>query len=210
MKNESAQCLSLCVLAISLFFVGQSAAADLTTAQQAYRQKDYAVALREATPLAEQGNPDAQLLLARMFLMGQGVSRDPDQAIKWFRASADQGNADAEFFMSSYYLLPRRDIPEGMKWLRLSAEQGNQDAQLLLGRTYADGRPEVPHDPVQGEMWLRLAAKDNLPFYESQLAAAERGMSPGDIEKGKALAATWKPKLGPKPDDKPPSSSKSR
>ena len=185
----------LCVLAI-LLYAGRSAAADLVTAQRAYKQKDYATALMESTPLAEGGNPEAQLLLARMFLMGQGVSRDPDQAMKWFRASASQGNADAEFFMGSYYLLPRRDIPEGMKLLRLSAEQGNQDAQLLLGRTYADGLPEVQHDPVQGEMWLRLAAKDNLPFYESQLAAAERGMSPEDIEKGKALAAAWKPKQG--------------
>jgi len=49
--------------------------------------------------------------------------------VKWFKASAAQGNADAQFFMGSYYLLPDRDIPEGVKWLRLSAEQGNKDAQ---------------------------------------------------------------------------------
>lgn len=193
--------LLLCVFAMRLS-VGSSAAADLTTAQQAYKQGDYAIALKELTPLAEQGNPKAQLLLARMFLMGQGVSRDSDQAMKWFRASANQGNADAEFFMGSYYLLPRRDIGEGIRWLRLSAEQGNQDAQLLLGKTYADGTSEVPRDAVQGEMWLQLAAKDNLPFYASQLAAAERGMSPAEIEKGKALAAAWKPKPGLKSDGK--------
>lgn len=203
------QHFSLCVLAV-LLSAGSSAAANLTTAQQAYKQKDYATALKESTPLAEQGNPEAQLLLARMFLMGQGVSRDPDQAMKWFRASANQGNADAQFFMGSYYLLPRRDIPQGVKWLRLSAEQGNQDAQLLLGRTYADGSSEVPRDPVQGEMWLRLAAKDNLPFYASQLAAAEQRMSPEEIQKGKALAAAWKPKPGLKPDDKTLSSGNSR
>ena len=190
--------LSLCVLAIRLSAV-PSAAADLTVAQQAYKQKDYATALKASTVLAEQGNPDAQLLLGRMLLMGQGVSRDPDQALKWFRASANQGNADAQFFMGTYYLLPRRNIPEGLKWLRLSAEQGNQDAQLLLGRTYADGSAEIPRNAVQGEMWLRLAAKDNLPFYGSQLAAAERGMSPEDVETGKALAAAWKPKPGLKP-----------
>ena len=188
----------LCVLVI-LLSAGRLAAADLVTAQRAYQQKDYATALMEATPLAGRGNPEAQLLLARMFLMGQGVSRDPDQAMKWFRAAASQGNADAQFFMGSYYLLPRRDIPEGMKWLRLSAEQGNQDAQLLLGKAYAEGLPEIQHDPVQGEMWLRLAAQGNLPFYASQLAAAERGMSPEDIERGKALAAAWKPKQAMKP-----------
>ena len=200
---------ALCVLGI-LLGAGSSAAANLTVAQQAYKQKDYATALKESTPLAEQGNPEAQLLLGRMFLMGQGVSRDADQAMKWFRASAAQGNADAQFFMGTYYLLPRRDIPEGMRWLRLSAEQGNQDAQLLLGKTYADGGSEVPRDAVQGEMWLRLAAKDNLPFYASQLAVAEQEMNPAEIEQGKALAAAWKPKPGQKADDKPQSSGKSR
>ena len=192
------QYFSMCVLAILLASTGR-AHADFAAAREAYKQKDYAIALKEARPLAEHGNPDAQLLLGRMYLMGQGVSRDPDQAMKWFRASADQGNADAQFFMGSYYLLPRRDIPQGMRWLRLSAEQGNQDAQLLLGRTYADGSSEVPRDPIQGEMWLRLSAKDNLPFYGSQLAAAERAMSPQEIERGKALAAAWKPKPGLKP-----------
>ncbi len=192
---------SFCVLAI-LVSAGSLAAADIKTAQQAYKQKDYATALKESTPLAEQGSPEAQLLLGRMFLMGQGVSRDLDKAAKWFRASADQGNADAQFFVGSYYLLPRRDIPEGVRWLRLSAEQGNQDAQLLLGRTYAEGSSEVPRDPVQGEMWLRLAARDNLAFYGSQLSAAEQGMSSEDIEKGKALAAAWKPKPGLRPDNK--------
>jgi len=200
---------SLCFSAMQLL-VGLSAGADLNTAQRAYKQKDYATALMESTPLAEQGNANAQLLLGRMFLMGEGVLKDPDRAIKWLRASANQGNAEAQFFIGSYYLLPRRDIAEGLKWLRLSAEQGNQDAQLLLGRAYADGSPEVSRDPVQGEMWLRLAAKDNLPFYESQLAAAERGMNPEEIDKGKALATAWKPKPGLKPDDKAPSSDKSR
>lgn len=193
------QHISLSILAI-LLSAGSSAAADLTTAQRAYKQKDYATALKESKPLAEQGNAEAQLLLGRMFLMGQGVSRDPDQATKWLRASADQGNAEAEFFMGTYYLLPRRDISQGMRWLRLSAEQGNQDAQLLLGRTLAEGTSEVPRDAVQAEMWLRLAAKDNLPFYGSQLAAAEQSMSQGEIEKGKALATAWKPKKDLNPD----------
>ena len=68
----------------------------------------------------------------------------------------------------------------------------------------------MPRDPVQGEMWLRLAAKDNLAFYGSQLAAAEQGMTREDIEKGKALAAAWKPKRGMRPDEKVLSNGQSR
>ena len=134
--------------------------------------------------------------------MGQGVLKDPDQAIKWFKASAAQGNANAQFFLGSFYLLPHRDISEGLKWLRLSAEQGNQDAQLFLGKAYLDGSEELRRDPVQADMWLRLAAEKNLEFYQNELRAAERQMTAGQAAKGKALAEAWKPKHGLRPDEK--------
>jgi TPR repeat protein len=200
-KMLSLRKFSVCVSTV-LICAGLSAAADLASAKRAYEEKDYATALKELTPLAQQGNADAQFLLGKMYWTGQGVLKDTEQAVKWLKASALHGNADAQFYMGSYYLLPHSDIAEGLKWLRLSAEQGNQDAQLLLGKTYMDGTREVPRDPVQAEMWLRLAAKDNLPFYEAQLAAAEGEMSPEQIAKGKALAGAWKPKHGLQPEPK--------
>jgi uncharacterized protein len=184
---------SLCVFAIPLC-VGFSAAEDLESAKRAYHEKDYATALKEFTVLAGQGNSDAQLMLAKMYMMGQGVAKDSDQAIKWFKAAAVQGNADAQFFLGSIYLLPQRDISEGLKWLRLSAEQGMQDAQYLLGKSYMTGAKELPRDPVQGDMWLRLAAQDNKEFYQDELKGAETQMTPDQIAKGKELAAAWKPK----------------
>lgn len=185
-----------------LLCAGLCAAADFASAKRAYQEKEYGTAFAELMPLAEQGNPDAQLLLGRMYWAGQGVQKDDRQGLKWVKASATQGNADAQFFIGSYYLLPRRDVAEGLRWLKISAEQGNQDAQLLVGKSYLAALPELPRDPVQGEMWLRLAAKDNLPFYESQLVAAEKEMSPEEIAKGKALAAAWKPKSGLKSDER--------
>src|SRR5262249_9754331 len=116
-----------------------SAAADLTSAKRAYEAKDYTTAFQEASPLAEKGETDAQALLARLYMMGQGVLKDPELATKWFKTAADQGNAEAQFFLGSMYLLPQKDVTEGLKWMRLAAEQGNQDAQLILGRVYADG-----------------------------------------------------------------------
>lgn len=179
-----------------------SAGADIESGKHAYEQKDYATALKEFAPLAEQGNASAQLFLGRMYMMGQGVLKDSHQAIKWFKASASQGNAEAQFFLGTMYLLPQKDIAEGVKWLRLSAEQGQQDAQLILGKAYLQGAKELPRDPVQAEMWLRLAAKGNLEFYQNELLAAEAQMTPEQIAKGKALAEAWKPKVAPAPTAK--------
>src|SRR5437879_1955943 len=182
-----------------------SAAADLESAKRAYEQKDYSTALNEFTPLAEQGNAGAQLFLGKMYMNGQGVLKDPEQAIKWFKASALQGNADAQFFLGSMYLLPQKDIAEGVRWLRLSAEQGLQDAQYLLGKAYLHDCKELPRDPVQGYMWLRLAAKDNQKFFQDELDGLAKQMTADQIAKGNALATAWKPKQGLRPDEKPTS-----
>src|SRR5215468_7342272 len=101
-------CLTTIVLGAAL-----SASADLVSAQRAYERKDYVTALKESTPLAKQGNAGAQLLLGRMYLMGQGVIKDNDQASKWFEISAAQGNADAQFMLGSMYLLPQKDVAKG-------------------------------------------------------------------------------------------------
>src|SRR5712692_2733388 len=193
---------SLCAFTILLCSV-LSAAGDLESAKRAYQDKDYAKAFKEVMPLADQGNADAQFILGKMYWEGQGVLKDSDQAIKWFKLSAAQGNADAQFYLGSFYLLPHRDIAEGAKWLRISAEQGNQDAQWLLGKAYLQGDKELPRDPVLAEMWLWLAAKDNLEFYENALRTAEREMTPQQIAKGKALEEAWKQKHGLRPDGKP-------
>ncbi len=192
---------SFCAFMI-LFCPLLSVAADLDSAKRAFQQEDYATALEQFTPLAEQGNPDAQFFLGKMYWMGQGVLKDANQAVKWFKLSAEQGNAEAQFYLGSFYLLPHRDIAEGVKWLRLSAEQGNQDAQWLLGKAYLQGDKELERDLVQAEMWLRLAAKDNLEFYGNALRVAERQIPPDQIARGRALAEAWKPKQGLRPEEK--------
>jgi TPR repeat protein len=135
-----------------------------------------------------------------MYLMGYGTPADPDKANKLFAAAAQQGNADAQFFLGARSVLHRQNVAAGMKWLELSAEQGNRDAQLLLRHTYLQGiQGAITRDPVQANKWLRLAAKDNLPFYKLQLEGAEWQMSAADIAKGKTLAAAWKPETSPVP-----------
>jgi hypothetical protein len=53
------------------------------------------------------------------------------------------------------------------------------------------------HDFVQADMWLRLAAAQGGEFYQSQLDAAEKQMTPDQITQAKALAAAWKAKTTP-------------
>ena len=70
--------------------------ADLTKGMDAAQRGDYATALREWKPLAEQGNTRARFYLGVMYDKGRGVPQDYKTAVKWFRLAAEQGDADAQ------------------------------------------------------------------------------------------------------------------
>ena len=74
---------------------------------------------------------------------------------------AQQGNADAQFWLGASYESGRgvnRDLSEATKWLRKSAKQGNPDAQNLLGHMYENGEC-VPLDYVKAAEWYRAACE---------------------------------------------------
>jgi len=178
-------------------------AADLASAKAAYDQKDFETAAQEFLVLAAQGDREAQLAIGKMYMIGQAVKQDRDEAVKWFKAAAGAGSADAAFFLGAMYLLPQIDIPQGIKWLQQAANQGLQDAQYLLGKAYTQGADQLPRDPVQGAMWLKLAAKDNTEFSQTEVRAAESQMTPDQISKAAALVAAWKPSSRPDEPVKP-------
>jgi len=192
MSSRLAQFL-FCVLSV-LLCSEICMAEDFDSAMRAYEKKEYATALTEFTAVAEQGNQEAQLIVGKMYMIGQGVEKDSEQAIQWFKAAAGQGNTDAQFFLGAMYLLPQRDISEGLKWLKLSADRDLPDAQFLLGMAYLKGE-NFTHDLVQAYMWLELAAAHGGEFYQSQRNDAERQMTAEQIAQAKTLAAAWKPKV---------------
>ena len=82
-------CLTLIIFIGS---VGGSESADFQKGLKALQKKDYATALREWKPLAEQGYAPAQSGLGMMYFSGQGVPKDHKTAVKWYRLAAEQGH----------------------------------------------------------------------------------------------------------------------
>ena len=76
------------ILILSIF---NASAADFDKGLKAYLAGDYATALPEFQQFAEQGDVDAQYILAGMYKAGEGVPQDSEQAQIWClcaRASA--------------------------------------------------------------------------------------------------------------------------
>ena len=78
------------------FFMGFPALADFYKGVVAYNKGDYATALREWVPLAQSGHPNAQNNLGVMYRDGVGVGQKHNEALKWFKLSAGQGDAEAQ------------------------------------------------------------------------------------------------------------------
>ena len=74
----------------------------------------------------------------------------PAEAIKWYRLSAEQGNAHAQNNLGVMYEkgqgVPQNDA-EALKWFRKSAEQSNAVAQKNLGFMYQSRG--VPRDDAE-------------------------------------------------------------
>ena len=69
----------------------------------AAQKGDFATALREWQPLAQQGDASAQNALGAMYYNGQGVPQDYKEAVKWYRLAADQGNDQAQSNLGVMY-----------------------------------------------------------------------------------------------------------
>jgi TPR repeat protein len=81
------------VIVLALALPARVLAADYQAGLEAFQRDDYATALKELRPLAEQGNAEAQDLLGRMYSAGFGVNtvthrrNAPLEAFKWIGVS---------------------------------------------------------------------------------------------------------------------------
>ena len=170
--------------------------ADYKAGEDAYNRGDFATALREWRPLAEQGDARAQYNLGVLYRKGRGVPQDDVQARQWYEKAAAQGQAKAQYNLGTLYLngggVPK-DYQQALRWFRMAADQGEALAQTKIGIMYDDGQG-VPHDFVQAHKWYNLAATNgDKPAAELRDALAKQ-MTPAQIVEAQQLAREWKPK----------------
>ncbi len=142
--------------------------ADYRDGAAAYWRGDYATALQEFKPLAEQGDARAQFGLGVMYDKGQTVPHDHAQAVKWYRRAAEQGNAIAQFNLGVMYDEGRavpQDYVRAHMWFNLAASRSEPGADQDMAVKNRD-------------------------------IVAER-MTPAQIAEAHRLAREWKPKTGP-------------
>ena len=131
----------------------------------AFERGDYATALREWRPLAEQGDADAQYNLGIMYENGRGVPQDYAEAVKWYRKAAEQGHASAQRNLGYMYDKGKgvpQDYVQAHMWSNLAASR------------------------------LPPGTDRDMSVENRDIVAAK--MTPADVSKAQRLAREWKPK----------------
>ena len=105
--------------------VGQSA--DFQKGWTAYQSGDYATALREWKPLADQGHGVASYGLGVMYRDGQGVSKNYKTAVKWFKLAAELQDALGQHNLAVMYVNGQgvpQDYIRAYMWWEIAASSG--------------------------------------------------------------------------------------
>src|SRR6266446_5336343 len=176
------------------------ALAELEDGLAAYDRGDFATAYRELAPAAAGGAPAAQYAMARMYLSGEGVSRDSAEGLKWLRKAALARVGLAQYQLGACYewgIALARDYGEAARWYRMAADRGVPAAQYRLGLLYLNGVGAV-RDLVAAHMWLNLATA-RLPPGELRNAVATlresvaANMTATQIAEAQMAARNWTP-----------------
>lgn len=157
-----------------------------------------AEALQHLRDAAEQDHLGAQKELA--LRLGQ-IGPDLTQSAQWYRAAADQGDAESQRILGAMYANGvglTADDRQAAYWYERAALQGDYQAQINLGRLYADGKG-VAAAPQTAYQWFGLAtaqAADPASRTAALIARDQqaRTLSPAQIDALNAKIDRWRPR----------------
>ncbi len=168
-----------------------AATADVSSGVVAYRQGDYAAAIREMLPLAEAGDSTAQYYVGAMYESGLGVDQSYDEALKWYRGAAEQGLVMAQYHLGVIYETGQgiaKNHAEAVGWYVRAAQQGYSPAQSNLGSLYLRGGWGLETNPSEALVWFSLAEDRNFPGAKERRMSTEGLLSRDEISDAEGLA----------------------
>lgn len=187
------------LFAAALVFAAPALAGPFDEGVRALQAGDFADARAAFTPLATDGDGNAQFMLGVMLENGLGTAKDPGAAAGWYRKAAAAGVASAQYNLGVFHQLGtgvQRDPGQALKYHLLAAGQGHSRAQNNLGTIYYTGAG-VARDAVEAWKWLTLAARDlkgeAKDIAAQNISAIERELTPADLAEAKHRTEAWRP-----------------
>jgi TPR repeat protein len=137
---------------------------------------------------AVKGDAAAQTELGDRLAFGAG-QHDFAEAVKWYRAAATQGNAEAAHSLGLLYHSGRgvpRDQAEAFKWWKVAADKGHASAQFWVGDAYQHGAG-VAQSSAEAAKWYRSSAEQGDPYGQSSLGVLYENGLGVPLDEGEAV-----------------------
>jgi TPR repeat protein len=166
------------------------------------RDAEAALALLRRASTA--GDSEAEVDLASLYLRGvPGVPQNRPEGLRWMAEAGTHGNIDAMHRLGYLYThlsdSEGRNPALGYRWLMRAALlddfAAQEDLSVFLNEGAMSGaRTVVAPDPVNADMWLRLAARS--PFHDNSSIrySIESKMNSAQLDEAKKRAADWHPR----------------
>ena len=140
----------------------------------AARNRDFALALANFKPLAEQGDADAERAMGQLLMQNCTGLQDKPAAVEWLNKAAAAGNVAARNLLGSAYMTGNGvplDDNKAFALFSQTAAAGNAAGEMELGYLYLTGRG-VPQDKYQGLQWTVKAAEQGNATALGNIASA--------------------------------------
>lgn len=168
------------------------ARADFVDGVRAYEAGNYAEAYAQWLPLAEKNDVAAQRNIGHLYRWGQGVDKNIETAMQWYRRAAELGFSRAQANLAAIYLQGEEGVTvnydEAHKWFAAAAIQGHAVAQYNLGLMFELGLG-VEKNEGKALGWYNLAAKSGQPEALERLSQLVKKAEPPPLVSGVALPA---------------------
>jgi len=143
----------------------------------------------EFAELAEQGDVDAQSILAGAYFFGEGVPKDDIKGLLMYRDAAKQGDVRAQYMLGVIFSMDDvRNYKEALKWYAKAAEQNFASAQFQIGRMYSKGKG-VLEDDEKTIYWFKKAA--NQGHHDAQYHLANIYIKGQRVKRDLKQAKYW-------------------
>ena len=151
------------IVLFSFFIAFATQATELEDAKAAAQKGDFATAKSIYEKLSAENNAKAQYNLAVMHASGDGAPANWDEALKYYKLSAENGYADAQYKMALVSFKGEGmpiDYDASVRYYEMAAKLGHIRSQLNLGSLYANGEVVAKNDE-KAYFWLHKAAMQN-------------------------------------------------
>jgi len=121
-----------------------------------YKKGLYKQAIKSFLVAVSKNDNRAMLAIGIMYANGDGVNKDQNKSIVWFKKAANAKNVYAYNKLGNYYA-SKEDYKEAFKWFEKAANTGDSKASYNLGYFYTGGLG-VKQDLKMALNWYGKAA----------------------------------------------------